>query len=319
MNGKKYDVVTVGIQCIDIVSTPVTAGVLDRELTIVDSTQMMLGGDALNQAVVLARLGAKVGLMGVAGNDKLGKVLIEQLSEYGTLDALDKRADLNTAISLVLIDAQGERHFIYQPESNLALSYEHIDEDAVQNAAFVSVGGCLSLPGLDGEGVIRLLDLAHASGAQTVLDFRISGNLLRPELLRGILSRADYVLPSKREAEALTGEREDPEVMVARLRALGAKHCVVKLGSKGCYVAADGFTGFISSFPCNCVDTTGAGDTFVGAFLYAKTRGWDIEKCAKFACAAGSIAVEHTGANVAIQCEEQVVNRMRCGVRSAPL
>ena len=55
---RKYDVVTVGLQCIDIVTATVTAGVLDRDQTIVDSAQMMLGGDALNQAIVLARLGA---------------------------------------------------------------------------------------------------------------------------------------------------------------------------------------------------------------------------------------------------------------------
>ena len=311
MNGKKYDVVTVGIQCIDIVASPVAAGVLDRELTLSASTQLMLGGDALNQAVVLARLGAKVGLMGVAGKDRLGNVLTEQLAEFETLDVLNKRADVNTAISLVLIDEKGERHFVYQPESNLALCYDHIDKDAVQNTAFLSIGGCLSLPGLDGKGTVELLKLAKEYGAQTALDFRISDARPNPDTLREILSLADYVLPSEREAEALTGEDKSPEIMALRLRSMGAKNCVVKLGSKGCYVAADGYEGYVASYPCNCVDTTGAGDTFVGAFLYAKTKGWEIERCAKFACAAGSIAVEHTGANTAIQSIEQIEARMR--------
>lgn len=311
MNGKKYDVVSVGIQCIDIVAAPVAAGVLERELTLVKGTQLMLGGDALNQAVVLARLGAKVGLIGLVGRDRLGEILVEQLRGFEGLDVLDRRADVNTAISLVLVDERGERHFVLQPDSNLALNYGHIDEEAVKNAAFVSVGGCLSLPGLDGEGMLRLLELARASGARTALDFRISDAQIEPELLRAILSRADYVLPSEREAEAMTGESESPEIMVERLRAMGAGNCIVKLGERGCYVAADGYTGFVAAYPCKCMDTTGAGDSFVGAFLYAKTRGWEIERCAKFACAAGSIAVEHAGANAAIQSEIQVLNRMQ--------
>ena len=204
----------------------------------------------------------------------------------------------------------GERHFVYQPESNLALSYEYIDKDVVLNAAFVSIGGCLSLPGLDGKGTIELLKLAKASGAQTAMDFRISDGKLAPDTLREMLFLTDYVLPSVHEAKALIGEGKSPEIMVERLQSMGAQICVVKLGSKGCYVAADGYKGYAASYPCNCVDTTGAGDRFVGAFLYAKTRGWEIEKCARFACATGSIAVEHTGANAAIISSEQVETRM---------
>ena len=312
MNGRKYDVVCVGIQCIDVVAAPVAAGVMEREVTQVKDMQLMLGGDALNQAIALARLGARVGLIGVAGRDRMGDILVEQLRGVAGLDALTRRVDVNTTVSLVLIDAQGERHFILQPDSNLALAYGHIDEEAVKNAAFVSVGGCLALPGLDGEGMLRLLDLAHASGAQTALDFRVTPDS-KPDsaLLRAMLSRADYVLPSEQEVEALTGEGEDPKVMVERLRDAGAGNCIIKLGGRGCYVAAEGFEGMVDAFPCNCIDTTGAGDTFVGAILYAKSRGWNVERCAEFACAAGSIAVEHAGANAAIQSEAQVLVRMQ--------
>ena len=58
------------------------------------------------------------------------------------------------------------------------------------------------------------------------------------------------------------------------------------------------------------IDTTGAGDTFVGSFLYAKPQGWDTLASARFACAAGSVAVEHVGANTAIRSKDQVLARM---------
>ena len=66
----------------------------------------------------------------------------------------------------------------------------------------------------------------------------------------------------------------------------------------------------ISSFPCKPVDTTGAGDTFTASFVYGKSQCWDIETCVKFGNAAGSIAVEHHGANQAVKNKEQVLERM---------
>ena len=309
MGDRKYDVVTVGLQCIDMVMTPVPPDALTRDTTAVESVRLMLGGDALNQALALSRLGAKVGLMGLVGSDRLGDVLLDQLSAY-PIDVLDRREDVNTAISLVLVEASGERHFIYQAQSNDALSRRHIDDDAVRDAAFLSVGGCLLLPELDGEGMLDMLDLARASGTKTSLDFCVNGPTPGPDALRALLSRADYALPSQVEAEAMVGPADSPSELVRRLRALGATNCIIKLGSEGCYVAADGFEGQVPACPCRCVDTTGAGDTFVAAFLYAKSRGWDIERCARFANAAGSIAVERVGANGAIRSAEQVLRRM---------
>jgi sugar/nucleoside kinase (ribokinase family) len=247
--------------------------------------------------------------MGVVGNDRLGDVLLEQLSAF-PITLLARRENVNTSVSLVLVEASGERHFIYQPQSNRTLAYRHIDEDAVRNAAFLSVGGCLTLPGLDGEGMLRLLDLAHKAGTRTALDFNVTDYMLDPATLKALLSRTDYALPSEVEARALTGEGKDPAEMVRRLRALGATNCIIKLGGKGCYVAADGYEGIVPPCPCRCLDTTGAGDTFVAAFLYARTRGWDILRCARFANAAGSIAGEHAGANGGSRSAAQVAARM---------
>ena len=108
----------------------------------------------------------------------------------------------------------------------------------------------------------------------------------------------------------LTGETGSPEKMAQALHKMGAANCVIKLGAQGCYVSADGIEAHIPSFPCRCVDTTGAGDTFVGSFLYAKPQGWDTLASARFACAAGSVAVEHVGANTAIRSKDQVLARM---------
>ena len=170
--------------------------------------------------------------MGAAGVDRLGDVLLQQLSRY-PLSVFDRRIDVPTAICVVLIDEAHERHFLFQSGQNLALRYEELD-----------------------------------------------------------------------------GETGSPEKMAQALHKMGAANCVIKLGAQGCYVSADGIEAHIPAFPCRCVDTTGAGDTSVGSFLYAKSQGWDTLASAKFACAAGSVAVEHVGANTAIRSKDQVLARM---------
>ena len=139
---------------------------------------------------------------------------------------------------------------------------------------------------------------------------RVSEREYDHALLGACFRKTDYFLPSEREAVWLTGETGSPEKMAQALHKMGAANCVIKLGAQGCYVSADGIDAHIPASPCRCVDTTGAGDTFVGSLLYTKSQGWDTLASAKFACAAGSVAVEHVGANTAIRSKDQVLARM---------
>lgn len=306
---KRFDVLTIGLQVIDLMIPGMDGHILDREMTLLDHAELTLGGDALNQAIVLSQLGARTALMGAAGVDRLGDVLLQQLSRY-PLSVFDRRIDVPTAICVVLIDEAHERHFLFQPGQNLALRYEDLDEAVIRDSAFVSVGGAMALPELDGEGLLKLFTLAHASGARTALDMRVSEREYDHALLEACFRKTDYFLPSEREAVWLTGETGSPEKMAQALHKMGAANCVIKLGALGCYVSADGIEAHIPAFPCRCVDTTGAGDTFVGSLLYTKSQGWDTLASAKFACAAGSVAVEHVGANTAIRSKDQVLARM---------
>ncbi|MDO4532030.1 MAG: PfkB family carbohydrate kinase, partial [Bacillota bacterium] len=82
-----------------------------------------------------------------------------------------------------------------------------------------------------------------------------------------------------------------------KLLQLGVKTAVVKCGEKGCVIGdADGIRRIPAYSAAKCVDTTGAGDTFVSGFLWACAEGMPVDACARFACAAASVAVEHIGA-----------------------
>ena len=275
---KRFDVLTIGLQVIDLMIPGMDGHILDREMTLLDHAELTLGGDALNQAIVLSQLGARTALMGAAGVDRLGDVLLQQLSRY-PLSVFDRRIDVPTAICVVLIDEAHERHFLFQPGQNLALRYEDLDEAVIRDSAFVSVGGAMALPELDGEGLLKLFTLAHASGARTALDMRVSEREYDHALLEACFRKTDYFLPSEREAVWLTGETGSPEKMAQAL-------------------------------PMRPYDRARAHTCRRLKFLQAKSQGWDTLASAKFACAAGSVAVEHVGANTAIRSKDQVLARM---------
>ena len=179
--------------------------------------------------------------MGAAGVDRLGDVLLQQLSRY-PLSVFDRRIDVPTAICVVLIDEAHERHFLFQPGQNLALRYEDLDEAVIRDSAFVSVGGAMALPELDGEGLLKLFTLAHASGARTALDMRVSEREYDHALLEACFRKTDYFLLSEREAVWLTGETGSPEKMAQALHKMGAANCVIKLGPV-CKVTGLGYAG----------------------------------------------------------------------------
>ena len=97
---KRFDVLTIGLQVIDLMIPGMDGHILDREMTLLDHAELTLGGDALNQAIVLSQLGARTALMGAAGVDRLGDVLLQQLSRY-PLSVFDRRIDVPTASCVV--------------------------------------------------------------------------------------------------------------------------------------------------------------------------------------------------------------------------
>ena len=306
---KRFDVLTLGLTVIDLLVSTVDESIFARETSNMDSIRMLLGGDALNQAIALSALGSKTCLLGVVGNDQLGEVLLSRLAEY-PITVLERRIEAKTGISIVMSKGDGERHFLLQTGHNAELCYDHIDEQAVRDSAIVSIGSCMSLKSFDGADTVRFLELARSGGALSAMDFKINrSDYDMPSILESF-RLADYLLPSEGDVKTLTGEGEDPVKMAQGMHDLGGKNVIIKLGERGCYVSAEGVEKHIPALPANCVDATGAGDSFVAAFLHGKARGWEVERCARFANAAGAIAVEQSGANGAIRSERQVLERM---------
>ena len=309
MAGRRYQVLCVGLMVADVVVRPVGPDCFQRDTNRLESALLRSGGDALNEATVLARLGVRTGLVGRIGDDLFGDFLLEQLARAGvvTTHVLRDRA-LGTAVTVVLLQAGGERNFLYYPGAGAALHAADLSDELLLDTEYMAVGSAFGLPGLDGDGLASLLQRARRCGVVTALDttWDSSGRWL--DLLAPAMPYVDLFLPSLYEAGALVGDGT-PDAVAARLAALGPRTVVLKMGADGCYLHSASGRGHLPPLPSSVVDTTGAGDCFVAGLLAGQTRRWSLRDSALLGHAAAACCVEAIGATTGIRDWEQVSSR----------
>lgn len=249
----------------------------------------------------VARLGWPAAMIGRVGVDPFGDMLIRRLQADGVdVRGIRRTGDAATGVAFVAYTGDGSRQFIFHLGDAAAgrLSPEDIDADLVGKAAWLHISGSsLAVSEPMRAACMRALELAAA--ARVSLDPN-----LRPELLGGverarallapILARAEVVLPSAGELEALSGEK-DPGRAASVLLAQGPRLIVLKRGAAGCTVySALGRTD-VAAFPVDEVDPTGAGDAFAAGFVVAILRGLAPPQAARYANAVGALAVSKRG------------------------
>ncbi len=307
------DVTLIGAAVIDILARPVTPEVFREGSAAVKETRVAFGGDALNEATVLSRLGKKAGLITRVGDDEAGASILRQVRSLGISDAgVTVIPGLRTAVNIVLVDDAGERFFLTDPESSLrtlcaADILPHL-ENAGQICCLASMFVSESLPVPDAAELFRLL---KESGRTVCMDVtkRKHGETLKD--LHALLPNIDILFANAEEAALLTGTA-DPAESARLLTEAGVQGAVVKTGKDGCIVRAGETMLRVPAYPdARCVDTTGAGDTFAAGFLYARSEGLPLSACACFANAAASTAVEHTGAVDGVTDPDEIFRRYR--------
>jgi len=302
------DVACIGLMVCDIIIKPVDKTVFDVDATQLDTLKIASGGDALNVASNMSRLGLDVGLVGKVGNDVFGEYLINQAAKSGINTCGVKKSDnCTTSTSIVMVDKTGERYFAYYSEANDSLSVDDIDFDYLSGAKIVHLGSAMALPGLDGAGIEELFKRAKASGAATSMDvtWDFTGSWLGK--IENALKYTDIFMPSYNEAK-LISNRETPEEMEEFFRCCGIKIFAVKLGSKGCFVTDFKDRHYIKTFDnVKVVDTTGAGDAFVSGFLTGISKNWDIYRCGIFGNAVASNCVMEIGATSGVKSFDEII------------
>jgi sugar/nucleoside kinase (ribokinase family) len=253
------------------------------------------GGNGVNTAVALARLGIQVGLAAPVGGDRLGEILRQSLRAEGVDDSnVITVKEARTSVSLVLVESSGERRLLHFRGANAHFSACHLNWDVVKGARFFHYASAFALPAFDGAPLELALKRARDLDCLTSVNicWDTQGRWL--PLLQPVLAHTDFILPNREEGQQLTGESEPPAI-ARRLRRLGAKTVIVKLGAAGCFVESPEGAFNSPGFVVQPVDTTGAGDCFAGAFLAATCRGESLAEAARFANAAGALATLSMG------------------------
>jgi sugar/nucleoside kinase (ribokinase family) len=297
-------VLCVGMVVMDIPLRPADPSVFERDLCRVESSPWTTGGDAANVAVTLAKLGADVSLCAMTGGDSAGDFVVKRLGECGVdTGPMIRRPDLETGVSYILIKPNGERHFLVSGNNNDVLNAEHVPDDLIREADIVCLGSAMYLYAMDHGGSAELFKRAHELGKLTLSDFgdnaEYAGDGLL-ELLDPMLRETDIILPSYQEAVKITGETELPRIRDV-FSGFGIKFLVVKLGGEGSYITDFKNEWRIPTFEeFKPVDTTGAGDSFVGGFIRAVLEGWDVQTAAVFGSCVASYNVTKVGATAGV-------------------
>lgn len=305
------DVLCVGQLAADILVRPVERVDFGVDTRRVEGIEIRNGGDALNVAIGLSKLGARVGFCGKVGQDHLGEYLRGVVRGAGIDDSgLARTSEATTCACLVLINSGGDRSFFYHGGANELFSAADVREDLLASASIVYAGGTYLLPRFDGEGAAGLFRRARAEGKRTAMDvtWDVTGRWL--SVIEPCLPHLDFFMPSIREAERIAGTA-DPAGIAAFLEKKGVGTSVVKLGEKGCHVKARGEPGFsVPAFPAEVVDTTGAGDSFVAGFLAGVLKGWDLRRSATLACAVAGLNIGKLGATGGVPTFDEAVRYM---------
>jgi sugar/nucleoside kinase (ribokinase family) len=285
------DVVAFGILVADVITRPVERLPPAGTLGLVDSLVLRGGGCGLNTSSALVRLGLRAAVLGKVGADPFGDFLLGLLANRGVgQGGVLRDPAVPTSASVALVDSTGERTFLHLKGANAAVRADEFGEAPFAGRA-LHIAGALVLDALDGEPTATLLAEARRRGLHTSLDtvFDDSGRWQRILLA---LPHCDLVTPGLEEAKAITGEA-DPLHAANRLCELGATVATVTLGPDGCAVSG---LGHVPGYRVAAVDSTGAGDAFAAGFLYGRLASWTLERCARFANAAGALATTAVGA-----------------------
>jgi ribokinase len=257
------------------------------------------GGKGANQAIAAARLGRAVSFVGVVGDDGHGELLRQALVAEGVDVAnLRRLAGVPTGRALVLVDDEAENSIVVVSGANAELRAEDVaTAGSPLRSAAVAVAQ-LEIP----------LEAVRAAAGHATGRFLLNPAPARP-LDADLLRRVDVLVVNEGEFARVTGVEvgDDAETFAGRVAQAGLSCAVVvTLGGRGAMVCEDGQVTVCPAPPVTVVDTTGAGDCFVGALADALARGQGLPEAMHWAVAAASLSTQSLGATTAMPTSAEV-------------
>lgn len=277
------------------------------ETYIGEAFDIFTGGKGFNQATAVARLGPEVTLICRIGEDSFADILRTAIAtEKIDSQHVKTDAESGTGIATIVVQPNGENSIIVVPRANMNITPDDIDaaENCIANAEVLMLQ--LETP-IDAS--VRAAEIAKANDTIVILDPAPAR-----QIPASLLSNVDILKPNRTEASMLSGRKvttPDSAIAVAkrlqpRISQDGHSAVVLTLGYQGLILRTPTQTFHVPAISTKAVDTTGAGDAFVGALAASLANGIDIVHSVRFASAAGAAAVTVLGATPSMPTHEKL-------------
>lgn len=289
------EVLCIGNIQFDVLARPVVALPQPGTLARVEEIRFSLGGNGMNTAAGLARLGIPTALFGIVSRDFLGDHALAQLAVAGVEpSAVARHPSAGSGVSLIAVAPDGERSITFTNGANDLFRLEDVPDDLLRKVRVLCVGSVFVLPQLTGEALARLFQRARAAGVTTVLDVCWDGEGRGLPFVAPCLPYTDHFAPSLEEGRQLTG-RDEPAAIAAALLSAGARGVGLKLDARGCYMADAAGGVHVPTAPLEAADSTGAGDTWLAGLVAGLLQGLPLPECGRLANRVAAFAVTGPG------------------------
>ena len=263
------------------------------------------GGKGANQAVAAARSGCAVSFVGAVGDDAPGKEMLALLKKENiNLDGVKEVADESTGQAFITVDDSGQNSITIYSGANYAFDQGDIEQNSDLIAASDFVVAQFETPI---EATIQGFKIAHQNNAKTILNPAPAITEIPAELLQV----TDIIIPNETEAATITGvevvDEKSAKKAADKLHELGVSAVIITIGDKGAFYDFQDKQGLIPAFKVKAVDTTAAGDTFIGAMTsILKPDFSNLSDAITFANKASSLTVQGYGAQPSIPTKAEV-------------
>ena len=271
------------------------------------SLETHCGGKGLNQSVAAARAGAEVWHAGMIGCD--GDMLYEKLRENGVNLSLTERADGVSGHAIIQVDNKGQNCILLYGGTNQALTEDYIDRAL---AAFGSEG--LVLVQNETNLVGAIMQKAHARG----LKVAINASPMDEKILTYPLELVDWLVVNEIEGAAIANCEFEVDILPQLAKRYPNMNVLLTLGKRGAICARGQERATSGIYSVKVVDTTAAGDTFLGYFLTEALDGKSLADALNLATAASSLCVQVMGASDSVPLRSEVLHAIEQGTLGKP-